>query len=205
VRSMIFGEYEYFSPAYSELCNMFDISSDDGREHFLLSLLLAQTVRLGEVAGSKGFVETAALFSFAQEAGFSQEQIGSQLERALANRLLEAPPGKSTGGPLRITSVGSYMYRSMIRRFVYVDAVIVDSPIVDLQCRKRLTVAWPISERLDRAEQFRRYLDLQWAELSGAAGLPFDWAQASQALAADIIEVRSRAEKRAAQSDAKLW
>jgi len=193
LRSMIYGDYDHYDPKKSEICNLFDISQDDGREHFLLSMLITDIQVLGEVLGGDGFVDVAELYQAAQAAGFTQEQVGAQIERALRKRLLETP----IGGPatrMRVTTVGAYMTRSMGRRFTYIDAMIVDTPITDLAVSRRITNAFAIFDRLDRAEIFCSYLDRCW-EVSAldAAVTAFSWPAAREALEADMADIRARA------------
>jgi hypothetical protein len=198
LRSITYGDYDYYDPKASEICNVFDTTSDDGREHFLLCLLLAHVQRLGETAGGDGFVEVSELYELSQALGFLQEQVGPHIQRALGKRLFEAPQGRGAGGPLRITTAGSYMYRSMVRHFSYVDAMIVDTPIVQVQYRTRIVDAKSIVDRLDRAEIFRTYLDEQWRKLQIEDGdHGFNWTGLSSALASDIADARHRADRRA--------
>lgn len=195
LRSMIYGDCDYYSPNMSEICNLFDVTTEDGREHFLLPLMLAHIQRQGEAAGGDGYVDVGDLYLFAQPLGFLQEQVGPHIERALNKRLLEAPPGHGVGGPLRITTVGSYMYRSMIERFTYIDAMIVDTPIVDVQYRKVIRDVRSIIDRLDRAVEFVDYLNSQWNEWDPPynGGLAFDWPSVSESILRNIEEARSRA------------
>lgn len=195
LRSIIFGEYDYFDPRASEVCNLFDISSDDGREHFLLPLLLTHVQRAGETAGGDGFVDVSSLYRHAQEAGFDQEQVGAQIDRAVDKRLVDTPPGKGTGGPFRITSVGSYMVRSMLRHFVYLDAVVVDTPILDMHARRQLRDVRSITERLARGQQFMDYLNLQWERLGIDPAGGFDWIAISQDLTLDMARAQQRTER----------
>lgn len=194
LRSMIYGDCDYYSPNTSEICNLFDVTIEDGREHFILPIILSFIQRQGETAGSNGYVDVADLYSFIQPLGFIQEQVGSHIRRALGKRLLSAPEGRGEGGPLRITTVGSYMHKSMIQRFTYVDAMIVDTPIVDLKWRKQITDVRAIIERLDRATLFRQYLDEQWNKWGITdAEATFDWPVVSIELGRDFDEVRQRA------------
>ena len=194
LRSMIYGDFDYYSPRTSEICNLFDITTEDGREHFLLSLMLAHIQRQGESAGGDGYVDVGELYQYLQPLGFLQEQIGPQIQRGLEKRLLEAPPGRGAGGPLRITSVGSYMYRAMIERFTYIDAMIVDTPIVDIEYRKQIRDVRPILDRLDRAEIFVQYLNDQWSNWGPSTeDLVFHWPVVSASLMDDITSVRPRA------------
>jgi hypothetical protein len=197
IRAVIFGDYDYFDPSASEICNLFDITTEDGREHFLLSLILAHVQRVGEAAGDDGYVEVSDIYLLAQSLGFLQEQVGPHLERALAKRLLEAPQGRGAGGPLRITTVGSYMYRHMLNQFTYLDAMIVDTPIVSVQTRMAITDVQSIIERLDRAVTFRNYLDEQWQKLGiGPGEQAFDWHEMTSQIATEIARVRGLAERR---------
>jgi hypothetical protein len=196
LRSMIYGDCEYYSPKTSEICNLFDVTIEDGKEHFLMPIILSFIQRQGEAAGSNGYVDVADLYRFIQPYGFLQEQVGSHIQRALGKRLLDAPEGRGVGGPLRITTVGSYMYKSMIQRFTYIDAMIVDTPIVNLEWRKRITDVRPILERLERADIFRQYLDEQWDKWEAAEnGSAFDWRIVSAELDSDIKAVRQRASR----------
>lgn len=42
IRAVTYGDHEHYSPGASEIMNLFDISTPDGREHFLSPILLAQ-------------------------------------------------------------------------------------------------------------------------------------------------------------------
>lgn len=195
LRAIMFGEHDYFDPKASVICNIFDISIDDGREHFLLPCILAHAQRSGEGAGRGGFVSTASIYEFGQSAGFTQEQVGAQLGRALDKHLLEPKIGNDSDD-VRITSVGAYMYRKMAHLFSYVDAMIVDTPITQFTARKKIGDSRAILDRLDRATIFRQYLDEQWLKL-GSLGFepPFKWNEVSQLLDADIQRVRGLAER----------
>jgi hypothetical protein len=86
IRATVFGQHDYYDPTASAICNVFDLTTDDGREHFRLLNLLAYIQRSGEAAGSKGFVKPSDVYTFGQALGFSPEQIGAQLSRAIECR-----------------------------------------------------------------------------------------------------------------------
>ncbi|MDH6465811.1 hypothetical protein M2302_006013 [Micromonospora sp. A200] len=196
IRAIVFGDYDYFYPSASKICNVFDISTDDGREHFLMCLVLAHIERAGVAAGRSGYIDVANVYRYAQELGFTQEQTGSQLVRAKDWNLIHAPEGRNMEGPFRITTVGSYMHKSMVKRFAYVDAMIVDTPITDIAFRRLITNIFPVRERIDRAEKFRSYLDQQWLKLgSSDSGTAFDWPTASGQLRADLELAKEKAER----------
>ncbi len=194
IRAIVFGDYDYFSPEASAVCNIFDITTNDGREHFLLPNILTHSQRVAESAGSEGLVSAASIYSFGQSAGFSQEQIGAQLDRAVKNNLLVFSDSMD-GGSYRPTSVGSYLHRKLARSFSYVDAMIVDTPIVDPSVRRHVRDVHSIKDRIQRAKHFQAYLDKQWEIFDPQRdGSPFRWDEVSVELAADIEAAEFKAD-----------
>ncbi|GGK13071.1 hypothetical protein GCM10011583_51290 [Streptomyces camponoticapitis] len=208
IRAIVFGDYDYFNPEASAVCNLFDITTNDGREHFLLPSILAHVQRSAESAGSDGLVPAVSIYSFGQGLGFSQEQVGAQLDRATKGNLLVFSDALD-GGSYRPTSVGSYLYRKMIHSFSYVDAMIVDTPIVNPSVRRGIGDVHSIKERLQRAKAFRAYLDSQWTPLETATGeLPFRWNEVSAILSAEIADAERKADaaiQRRADSSSNFW
>ncbi|WP_162907210.1 AAA family ATPase [Allorhizocola rhizosphaerae] len=202
MRAIIYGDYNYYVPSESKICNVFDIDTDDGREHFLLLMVLSCVEAEGVAGDSLGYVESSVIRSFGQSAGFSQEQIAPKIAIALSRGLLSAPEGDTFNGPFRITTIGSYMYKSMVQRFSYLDAMVLDTPITDIKYRRLIRDVQSINERLERARIAKNYFDEQWDRLpSGSSDLPFDWTIASAALAADIDKAERRAQDAARRRD----
>ena len=194
LRALLFGDGVYYDPQASPIANLFRISQPDGREHFLLPLLLSQAQSLGERIGEEGYVSAAALYEFAQHLGFDADQVSASLDHAVLKRLLDAAPRHSGDGPrlhYRITTVGAYTTRILLAYFAYVDAVLIDTPIVDEQYRKLIQDIHALTDRLNRSEYFRLYLDRQWTRVA-EEGLPWDWSQTSERLAEDIRRVGRR-------------
>lgn len=190
MRAIIFGEFDHYDPTASAIPNLFDITTDSGAEHFLLPELLARAQKLGESVGAEGFVCLEELYDHGQSLGYTAEIVGVHLKRAFEKRLLDSR--SDGGGPCRVTTVGSYMYKKMASRFVYIDAMIVDTPITSQSHRAAIRDVRPIIERLDRSDRFREYLDTVWADLE-TSERDFDWSTASAALSADTERARERA------------
>ncbi|MFJ8488653.1 hypothetical protein ACIRBZ_09785 [Streptomyces sp. NPDC094038] len=194
IRAIVFGDYDYFSPEASAVCNLFDITTNDGREHFLLPSMLAHAQRVAESAGGEGLVPAAGLYAFGQSLGFSQEQIGAQLDRASKKNLLVFVDGPE-GGSYRPTSVGSYLYRKLSHSFSYIDAMTVDTPVVDPTVRRSIKDVHSIKDRLQRAKVFQSYLDAQWEVFAGqGVEAVFRWPDVSSELASDIAEAERKAD-----------
>ena len=179
-RAVIYGDHEYYSPKASAILNLFDISSADGREHFLAPILLAQLDRLSQKSPIEGYVDVAELFSYLQGIGFNPQQIEWSLKR-LAQRDLIALPIKSVEDQAnsskiyyRITSVGAYYIKNLMQQFTYIDAMVIDTPLINPATLLPVATVSSINDRLTRARIFCDYLDKQWAPLQNYQ-LPFSW------------------------------
>ncbi|MFH8662612.1 hypothetical protein [Streptomyces afghaniensis] len=199
LRALLFGDGVYYDPQSSPIANLFRITRPDGREHFLLPLILSQTQILGERVGDEGYVSAEALFEFAQNLGFDVEQVANALDYAVEKRLLDTAPRHSGEVPrlhYRITTVGAYTTRVLLAYFAYVDAMLVDTPIVDEQYRNLIKDDHTLPERVTRSEYFRLYLDRQWSKVKDS-GLPWRWSDTSEKLSADIRRVGRKADPQA--------
>jgi len=193
LRAILFGDHEHYDPSASLLPNLFNISSPDGREHFLLSLSLSMVERLGDVREQQGYVELPQIFEGLQSVGFAVVQVKTTIEQALSRGLLESSPRFSDSlskTQVRITTLGAYCLRRLINSFTYVDAMIVDTPIVEAATRAVILDENEILQRLDRAQEFLNYMERQWLPLSGK-GLPFDWRPAAGKVRAEIERIRT--------------
>jgi hypothetical protein len=189
VRSIIFGDYHYYDSAISPIANVFDISAPDGREHFLLPIVLAHVARLGEIVHQDGYVDVGAILSLSQSLGFLPAQVEFALRHAAGKRLLQIHPTDDvTSRRYRITTVGAYTYRRLMGSFVYLDAVVVDTPIVDVTVVDHIKDCRDIEHRVERAQLFRAYLDAQWQVFEGK-DLAFSWPHVSEPLDTDFRRI----------------
>lgn len=190
LRAIIYGDTEYYDPDVSPIANLFDISQPDGREHFLLAVLIAHIASVGDRAGTEGFVVSDEVYSIAQRAGFNADQIAWAIDRGVKKGLIERAPASDRPGArehLRVTSAGVYTGTVLVSMFAYADAVVVDTPIVDDSYRNRITNVFALDDRLRRVEVFRLYLDRHWRNLREAApDLTFNWEQHSDRLKQDV-------------------
>jgi acetolactate synthase small subunit len=186
----------YYTPSGSRIANLFAVSTREGREHFVLPLLISWIASTSAQA-SAGFVATPTIYSTLQSLGFTRRQIAQALDRALEFSLLETgtrEPSPAGLPPLgyRAREVGLFHVRELVTHFLYVDLVLVDTPILDDTIRSLIQDVKAMDERLDRAERFREYLDAQWQRLPLDASTIFNWPQLSQRLASSISWTRVR-------------
>jgi hypothetical protein len=91
----------------------------------------------------------------------------------------------------RITTIGAYYVRRLIARFEYVDAMIIDTPILNAQVRSQIYNDFSIKERLKRASIFTDYLDSEWEPLSEYE-LSFQWPVVKKRINRDINYVTGK-------------
>jgi hypothetical protein len=196
LRAVMFGDDEYYASGRSPIVNLFDVSTLDPREHFLVPLLLGALNQLGSSGGEAGFVETAVIYERLQGLGFTPEQIDISVVRAQKGRLIEAVArkapelGESMPSAFRATTVGIYHIAKLAGFFTYHDAMLVDTPILREDVRGLIHNVGNIVDRLERAEIFRRYLDEQWQAVGTAEA--FDWPSRSNELMMEIERIRGR-------------
>ncbi len=197
LNAVIFGDAEYYDPDRSVVANLFDVSQADPKEHFLLPLVVEALAAHGASGAASGFMQIDSLYERLQGLGFTPGQIDYAVTRGVRKKLIETSgrrtpeSGQPMPAALRATTVGLYHAGELCRRFNYVDAMIVDTPIFDDAARGTIRLARTITERLRRTERFCQYLDNQWAPLAGA-GAPFDWLATSAALYRDMADVQER-------------
>ena len=197
LRAVIYGDEAHYDPSRSYIANIFDISTLDHKEHFLLSIILNHLDNWNMAGTHSGFMETSILYDQVQGMGFTPEQIDSALVRAYTHNLIEPAArrpleqGKDLPPSLRITSVGAYHLHRLLQMFAYLDAVIVDTPILDDNIREKITNVFSIEERLNRAVLFCDYLDLQWKYVPKHSD-GYSWPVNSATIRKEIQSIKNR-------------
>jgi hypothetical protein len=193
MRALIFGDHEHYDPTTSQVCNVLDISMPDGREHFLLPILLSFIERKADP--DEGFVSAKTVFEFAQGLSFLSTQIYFSLGRAVAKGMLETSPKFSPEDrweSFRITSVGAYTIHKLLGSFSYLDAMVIDTPIVDVRFRELIQNAEHIWERTNRIDLFLAYLDQEATKVDwNSAG--YDWPGMRRVVDAELPLIKRRA------------
>ncbi len=207
LRAAIYGDAVYYDPRRSPVANLFDVSTRDSKEHFVLPVLLGVLRHGVGGQGQQGFVDTGSLYQVMQSVGFTPDQIDFALVRAFRKKLIETPasevPQVAQAMPrsFRITTIGLYHVDRLPRMFTYVDAMTVVTPIFEEQTMLQVVDDDDIFARLRRCGIFQRYLDRQWkqcqpSEHNGEWAAAFDWDETSCLLSKDIERVTTEAERR---------
>lgn len=173
MRAIIYRDYKYYDPRQSTVPNLFNIQDSDKKEHFLSPLILA----LVETAGEReqgGYAATSDVYARLQSLGYTGAQIHRHVTLLHDAGCLESAEHGINESQIRITRSGSYLHKSMITEFAYVDAVVVDTPILDIAARHEISDVFEINQRLGRAERFVSYLLDCWP-FTSVEDIPFDW------------------------------
>jgi GTPase SAR1 family protein len=199
-RAVIYGDSEHYDSRRSPIANLYDVSHADSKEHFLMPIVLNFLVAEQNLGYKEGFVETERIYQFAQGLGFSPEQIDSTINRASRNSLIDSIArkkpelGDSMPQAFRITSVGGYLVTELCRFFSYFDAIIVDTPIFDIETRSKIENVVGIEDRLNRAELFLKYLNKMWEPLEKKS-VHFRWTSVFDDLEIEIRHIRNRLQR----------
>jgi hypothetical protein len=191
LKALMLGDGERYDPAASLVTNLLDISSDDGREHFLLPIIICFLRRSAEPGVRQGYVPAARVYGYCQRFAFRPEQITWQLERGITGSLIEVSPLDGAPELYRATAVGSYTEQRLLSALTYIDEVSIDTPIVDEITRAVIDDADVTSSRVQRTYSFSQYLDQQWQALAGQEP-GFDWTPHGAAVRATGAEIDAR-------------
>lgn len=197
LRAVLFGDAVHYHPNKSALVNLLDVSTNDPREHFLLPLIVTYVERTGQLGSTDGYVSRLDVFGFGQRLGYHPRQIGSAIERATRTNLLATPTRSlELAERLRVTPVGAYSVRRLLRYFTYLDAVSVDVPITEARQRDALADARTIQERMARVEGFLEYLSACWAKFEKAPTEILDWHAIEAAVRSELRMIEERLQRR---------
>lgn len=175
MRSLIYGDKRYFDPASSLISNIFAITTQDPKEYFLNLALINELIRLGPSDVAKqGFVETSIIYTHFQALGYLPEQIEHAIEHCLEEELVENPINSTlkdsdlAANSLRVTARGGIYINMLTGTFVYMDAMLVDTPIISKSLLEAINKSYEydditIEQRLERVEAFIEYLDLTYS------------------------------------------
>lgn len=196
MRAVIFGDHSHYTPSDSPIPNILDVSTTDPKEHFILAILTSYVHRHGKIGGADGYVAHTDVVCYLQHLGFHPKQIDFALTRAIRHNLVALPEGpKKEGGDLyRITTIGAYSTERLMSSFSYIDAIIIDTPILsDLSSRISDTDSSGIlRDRLDRTIDFVEYLDECWSGFESPPSEIFDWKKCSISLKESIDQIRHK-------------
>ncbi len=167
LKSIILGEHRYYRSERSHVINLYDFDPTIGGSHFhalrLLSFLAARKDASSPMG--RGYVDLNRLFLAAEEVAIRRTVVRDTLLRLSEFRLIEYDnySRKDIDGAayVTITPAGLYYVTELFDDFVYLDAVLVDTPIFDdgLVRHFKATIGrFDLPTRVERVGRFINYL-----------------------------------------------
>lgn len=173
----LLGEYAYYNSTSSLVaCNVFDVTTYDRREHFLLALIVGFLASPSGVKDHDGFVPGSAVLTELMRIRFADIQIRAALRKLAEHRLIETPHAHfrelkveenifPESFHYRATSVGIYHIRHWAGSFSFLDAMCIDTPVFDSERREtiiKFAGSFDIRDRYKKTSAFLAYLQTAW-------------------------------------------
>jgi len=201
VKTLLYGDYMQFDPSRSPFVNLFDIRYNDPAEHFLRFSILQYLSKIQTDSDpALGYIKELDLSSYLAALGFSHGVISDAIAYLIDRNCIEKHliPDSAARGfhQLRITSLGRYHIFSLLPVFQYLDAVAIDTPIIDEEVRKKIKNVQNIHERTQRTEEFINYLN-QCTRYISDTDVISEWNHSLDQAKDNLEEVRQRASKKA--------
>lgn len=168
-KAVMLSDREHYAGDISTVTNIFDYGSSDDRELFLV--LTALTI-LSDLHRADTFCSLAVLRGRMAEAGFSSTQAQTALRRCVDAALVETADKAGTldeGIEFRPTPRGQYYATKLVRTFVYIDAICIDTPVVGVDALRALPDVSNLTGRTERARSFAAYLGKMFARFPEVA------------------------------------
>lgn len=163
IKALLYGEYMQYDPASSPFVNLFDVVHANTLEHFLKLAILRFLAGVQDDGVDGGFIQRAHLGAYLSGCGFSMDSIESGVDYLTRKELLRLRVGETGASAqsqkVRITASGSFHLQNLPPIFQYLDAMVVDTPVMDASVRSGLTDVYTINERIARTRLFLSYLD----------------------------------------------
>lgn len=187
-KAALLGEYSHYDSKSSLALNLFDIRYPDKREHFLSLILISYLLSDTSGKSTEGFLPTGDICVEMGRFGFVVDQVEHALRKLTNKKLIETTErvtfdeglqGLVGDMPLafRATTIGSYHCNRWASTFAYMDAMLVDTPILEQAVRTDISHnidSFDISKRLRRTTLFGEYLMRCWSEFAEYP-IYFDW------------------------------
>ncbi|MFH2124215.1 MAG: hypothetical protein ABIJ50_12135 [Pseudomonadota bacterium] len=167
IKSIMFGEYKYYSQDRSHIMNLFDFDPSITDSCFnllkILNFLLYRSNKRSSIG--RGYVEINELIDIFESVSIKREVVIDSLIRLSTFNLCEYDNQSKTGiknaSYVKLTAAGKYYLLYLVKEFQYLDAIIIDTPISDISIVshiKKLIHSTDLNKRIERTRVFLIYL-----------------------------------------------
>jgi len=168
IKSIMLGDHRFYSQTHSNIMNLFDFDTSISDSHFNLLRILSYLNNRCDVGSNigAGYIEIDTLILAGEQVSIRREVILDSLRRLVENNLVEVDTQSRSSiknaSYVKITSSGKYYLSDLIKEFVYLDLIIIDTPISDQDVFdkiRKLTIPNDLNIRLEKTRLFINYLD----------------------------------------------
>ncbi len=193
LRALLYGDYKHFCPSSSPFINLFDIQHSEPREHFTRLLALEFFGQHVTAGGSSGYCQVEDAQAYLYSLGYSGSHVQWTLRILYEGKCLEGTTYDAlfdeSGEELRITALGRYHCNDLVGTFVYVDAISVDTPIIDERRRREIKDVSEIGDRILRARSMLGYLE-KCANSLGQANARRAWERVYLSVDEELVTIQ---------------
>ena len=168
IKSVMLGEHRYYSQERSHLINIFDFDTSISDSHFnnlrIIIYLLHNNNKRSPIG--RGYISIEELINQAELTGIRRDVIYDCLLRLANWRLIEfdtqSKKDVRNASYAKITNAGEYYLSNLKNEFVYLDGVLVDTPLSDdsvFRYIRRVIDSAEVAQRLERTDVFVNYLE----------------------------------------------
>jgi hypothetical protein len=197
LRAILFGDSLHYDPNQSVFINLFDVQHWLPIEHFTRIATLHFLSTVPDAHPTYGFRDVGDIYQYLTSLGYSPIHGAWTVRYLFERKCVESrdPIEKWEEGvrAIRITTLGKYHVSRLCDMFQYVDAVSVDTPILDTSYRELITEVFNIQNRLDRCENFIRYLNWACTNLNDRS-LRQLWESKSKGICSELRAIRESVE-----------
>lgn len=167
IKSIVLGEYKYYLQDRSSIINVFDFdfSLTDSLSNIMRILYYLHERSNKKSQIGRGYVLIDDIFSTAENISIHRDVIKDSLTRLSSFNLVEYDNQSKTdvesAAYAKITAAGRYYLTNLTHEFVYLDLVLIDTPISDLDLHRYLRKfvhSTEIEIRFERTRRFLKYL-----------------------------------------------
>lgn len=197
-RSLLYGDYQHYDPKEAVFINIFDIRHSDPIEHFCKLFLLDFLNRSYSGGIQHGYCRLKDIVNYSSQLGYTIDYTKEMTKELLEFKCCRTSTRENNLSNdnvlIGITSLGRYHLNVLVKKFTYIDAMIIDTPIIDKTVRSKIKDIQPIIERLERAELFLKYLDECSSYLQDEEAKTI-WQKISCEIRKNISEIHPKARK----------
>jgi hypothetical protein len=195
VKTLLYGDYMQYDPSKSPFVNLFDIRHAEATEHFLRIAILLYLARIPTEPPAGGYVKLFDLITYLSAFGYSHNtasiDIEILVEKQCIRKGIESDNTITADDSIRITSLGKYHLYTLASMFQYLDAVIIDTPILNDDICKNIKDVQTINDRMIRTELFLGYLDQLSSQIRDDDVRKY-WERTSSKAKTNLMEIKGR-------------